>query len=207
LFDLIDRIQAQGTCVAKDMYNATGFVCHHNTDLWGDCAPQDDWISSTFWGGGAAWLVTHIMEQYRFTGNKAFLSSKVDQLQGAAQFFVDTLVEYNGWKVVSPSLSPENEYIFSGADAQALSLGTTMDNSILWELFGIIEEVQSEVGGIDPSFVAKVMTLRSQLPPLQVSRRTNGIQEWIHDYNEVCQTSGGCIVAQLCRIWHGKTDL
>lgn len=157
----------------------------HNTDLWGDCAPQDDRISSTFWAGGAAWLVTHIMEQYRFTGDKAFLKSKASQLQGAAQFFVDTVVDYNGWKVVSPSLSPENEYVFSGDNDQALTLGTTLDNSLLWELFGIIEEVQTEVGGIDPSFVDKVKTPRAQLPPLQISPTTKGIQEWIHDYAEV----------------------
>jgi alpha-L-fucosidase 2 len=201
LMDLIDRIQTQGSRVAKDMYNSTGFVCHHNTDLWGDCAPQDDWISSTFWPTGAAWLVTHIMEQYRFTGDKAFLKSKAGQLQGAAQFFVDTLVDYNGWKVVSPSLSPENEYILPGSNnnAQALTFGTTMDNSILWELFSIVEEVQAEVGGIDPAFADKVRALRAKLPPLQVSPSTKGIQEWIHGYAEV-----RCVFGRLCMPWGGS---
>jgi alpha-L-fucosidase 2 len=128
------------------------------------------------------------MEQYRFTGDVAFLKNRTSQLHGAAQFFVDTLVDYNGWKVNSPSLSPENEYVFDEVtnNWQTLTQGTTFDNSLIWELFGIIEDVQSEFNSFDAGFVGKVKALRAQLPPLQISKRTNGIQEWIHDYNEVC---------------------
>jgi alpha-L-fucosidase 2 len=45
LHSLIGNIQTQGASVAKQMYGAGGFVCHHNTDLWGDAAPQDNYAA------------------------------------------------------------------------------------------------------------------------------------------------------------------
>ena len=41
LFDLIRIMQKSGHEVADKMYGCRGFVAHHNTDLWGDCAPQE----------------------------------------------------------------------------------------------------------------------------------------------------------------------
>ena len=41
LFDHLLRMWENGRRVAKNMYGCRGFVAHHNTDLWGDCAPQD----------------------------------------------------------------------------------------------------------------------------------------------------------------------
>lgn len=38
-----------GQQTAKEMYGCRGFVAHHNTDLWGDTAPQDIYIPATFW--------------------------------------------------------------------------------------------------------------------------------------------------------------
>jgi alpha-L-fucosidase 2 len=45
LHSLIGDIRTQGEYVAKDMYGAGGFVSHHNTDLWGDSAPQDNYAA------------------------------------------------------------------------------------------------------------------------------------------------------------------
>lgn len=60
LFDLIQRMVPNGRQIARDMYGARGWMAHHNTDLWGDCAPQDNWRSSTMWQMGAAWLCLHL---------------------------------------------------------------------------------------------------------------------------------------------------
>ena len=47
LFDLIRRMVPNGRDAARRIYGASGWMAHHNTDLWGDCAPQDNWISAT----------------------------------------------------------------------------------------------------------------------------------------------------------------
>ena len=57
LFDLLERVCENGSVTAKEMYGIEkGFVCHHNTDIWGDTAPQDLWMPSTLWVTGGAWL-------------------------------------------------------------------------------------------------------------------------------------------------------
>ena len=63
LFDHIRRMLPRGQEVARKMYGARGFVAHHNTDLWGDCAPQDTCLSSTYWPMGAAWLCLHMADR------------------------------------------------------------------------------------------------------------------------------------------------
>lgn len=40
LYDLIDRMHEKGSRVAREMYNASGAMAHHNTDAWADSAPQ-----------------------------------------------------------------------------------------------------------------------------------------------------------------------
>ena len=41
LFDLLERMLLNGKVTAQKMYGCHGFLAHHNTDIWGDCAPQD----------------------------------------------------------------------------------------------------------------------------------------------------------------------
>ena len=48
LFDLMRAMLPNGREVARRMYGVRGWVAHHNTDMWGDCAPQDSYIPSTF---------------------------------------------------------------------------------------------------------------------------------------------------------------
>ena len=59
-FEHLLRMLPNGRETAKKMYGCRGFVAHHNTDLWGDTAPQDICISATFWVMGAAWMLSLI---------------------------------------------------------------------------------------------------------------------------------------------------
>ena len=49
LLEHLQRMYPHGKDVAEKMYGIDGFCCHHNTDIWGDCAPQDNHVSSTLW--------------------------------------------------------------------------------------------------------------------------------------------------------------
>ena len=111
LFDLIERMRANGRETAQAMYGCRGFVCHHNTDIWGDTAPQDLWMPATIWPMGAAWLCLHIFEHYQFTQDLEFLDQHYEAMREAALFFVDYLTENDeGELVTCPSVSPENTY-------------------------------------------------------------------------------------------------
>ncbi|RMY00214.1 hypothetical protein D0868_09134 [Hortaea werneckii] len=63
LQELIHCMHTNGTEVARQMFNASGAMAHHNTDIWADCAPQDNYFSSTFWPSGLGWLAIQLLDQ------------------------------------------------------------------------------------------------------------------------------------------------
>ena len=65
LLEHLQRMYPHGKDVAEKMYGIDGFCCHHNTDIWGDCAPQDNHVSSTLWPMGGAWFCLHLIEHYK----------------------------------------------------------------------------------------------------------------------------------------------
>ena len=89
LYDHIERMRENGRVTARSMYRCRGAVCHHNTDIWGDTAPQDKWLPGTLWPMGLAWLCTHIWEHFLFTRDEDFLAEKFDTLVESAEFFLD----------------------------------------------------------------------------------------------------------------------
>lgn len=135
LFDLIKRMVPNGQKTARTMYNCRGFVAHHNTDMWGDTAVQDHWIPSSYWVMGAAWLCTHQWMHYEYTQDKEFLKEAFPIMREATLFFLDFLIMDKGYLKTCPSVSPENTYILPSGVQGAATVGATMDNQILRDLF------------------------------------------------------------------------
>ena len=147
LFGLIRKMRKSGRRVAREMYGCRGFAAHHNTDIHGDCAPQDTWIPSTYWVMGAAWLCTHIWNHYEYTKDLDFLEEYYPVMCEAALFFLDFLVEKDGWLVTCPSSSPENRYRLPNGESGAVTYGAAMDNQILRDLFSECLMAAREVRG------------------------------------------------------------
>lgn len=177
----------EGTKVAAAMYGSAGTVTHHNTDMWGDSAPQDNYTPATFWAMGATWMMTHVIEHYRFTGDKDVLRDMYPTLKAVAQFGLDFLTEHKGYMVTNPSLSPENTFIIPGGgstgQSAAVAAGPTIDNELLWEVFGFISEAQAALGIKDVAFEKRVADMRARLPPLRLNQYA-GIAEWMEDFEE-----------------------
>ncbi len=184
LFDLIDTAREDGRRVARFYYGASGFVLHHNTDLWGDAVPIDG-AQYGIWPMGGAWLSLHLAEHYDFTRDRKFLAQRAyPVMKEAAQFFLTYLVDDGkGHLVTGPSLSPENTYRTASGERAALTMGPTMDNEILQELFGRLIEA-ADVLKVDPDFRAKIEATRARLNPLKIGK-WGQIQEWPEDYDEV----------------------
>ena len=188
LFDHIERMREHGRVTARKMYGCRGSVCHHNTDIWGDTAPQDKWLPGTLWPMGLAWLCTHIWEHYLFTCDKEFLCDKFDAMLEAAEFFLDFLTEDNkGRLVTNPSVSPENTYFASNGRTGTLCKGPSMDSQILYTLFtGVIEsaEIVKDSINVDESIILQIKTARDRLPKPEIGKYGQ-IMEWSEDYDEV----------------------
>ena len=201
LFDLLERIRENGTVTAREMYHCRGFVCHHNTDIWGDTAPLDMCQNSTLWPSGAAWLCLHIFEHYCFTGDKEFLKSKYETMKQAALFFADYMIEdEKGRLIVSPSVSPENSYKTSFGTTGAICKGASMDSQIITELFKDVIEA-SEILDTDKDFAAELKKLLEKIPQPKTGKYGQ-IQEWAEDYDEV--EVGHRHVSQLFGLFPGN---
>src|SRR5699024_8858059 len=92
---LVREVAVSGAQTARHMYQAHGWVCHHNTDLWRATAPIDG-AGWGMWPLGGAWLSLHLWERYRFAPDDAYLASIYPLLRGSCEFFLDTLVTDEG---------------------------------------------------------------------------------------------------------------
>ena len=183
LFELLEKMAENGRETAEKMYGCRGFVAHHNTDLWGDTAPQDVYTPATVWPMGGAWLSTHIWLHYDYTRDLAFLERMYPVLKDAVFFFLDYLVEYQGYLVTTPSVSPENKYILPDGTKGCVCFGPAMDSQILRELFEQFLKADKLLGERDKTFADEVRKCLKKLPPHRIGR--NGqLLEWFEEYEE-----------------------
>ncbi len=181
LFEHIKRMYPHGRETAEKMYGARGWVAHHNTDIHGDCAPQDTLPFSSYWQMGAAWLCLHIFEHYRYTEDESFLEEYLPYVKEAALFFEDTLISNDrGELVVSPTSSPENCYRIPGGETGNLCAGTSMDSQILYELFGGL----MESGKVSREEKERYEEILKKLPPIKLDEG-GAIREWTEPWEEV----------------------
>jgi alpha-L-fucosidase 2 len=175
---MVSDLSVTGARTAREMYGAGGWVAHHNTDLWRATGPIDG-PQYGMWPTGGAWLTLPLWDRYRYTGDRAYLERIYPSIKGAAQFFLDTLVEESThhWLVTSPSLSPENPHAFG----TSLTMGPTMDEEILRELFGNAIDA-ARVLGTDTDLQAGWRAARERLAPLQVGS-AGQLQEWLDDWD------------------------
>ncbi|KAI0894191.1 Six-hairpin glycosidase-like protein [Annulohypoxylon nitens] len=189
LWDLMHRSHERGQDVAKRMYGCPGYVSHHNLDLWGDSAPHDNGTEYTTWAMSAPWLLNHMIEHFRFTGDKDFLETQVwPLLVDSVAFYECYTFEFEGHLSSGPSPSPENDYIIPESMSRngskgSIDISPTMDNSLLYALFSSYIEVASV---LNISIDENVESMRSNLRDFQIGQYGQ-IQEWRNDYTEAEQ--------------------
>ena len=123
LFEQIKNMVAKGRETAERMYGCRGFMCHHNTDIWGDTVTQDQWIPGSYWVMGAAWLCTHQWTHFEYTRDMEFLKEHFPIMREAALFFLDYMIEDGGYLKTCPSVSPENTFILPSGERGSNTAG------------------------------------------------------------------------------------
>ncbi|GLR17083.1 hypothetical protein GCM10007940_16980 [Portibacter lacus] len=174
LFKFISELSESGSVVAKEHYDADGWVAHHNVDLWRGAAPVNA-SHHGIWVTGGAWLSTHIWEHYLFTMDEQFLKDRYPLMRDAAIFFTDFLYKdpNTGYLISSPSNSPE---------IGGLVAGPTMDHQIIRALFRNTIEA-AKVLGEDEELVMKLNALIPEIAPNQIGQHGQ-LQEWLEDKDD-----------------------
>jgi alpha-L-fucosidase 2 len=104
-------------------------------------------------------------------------------MKQAALFSINWLVEdKNGYLVTVPSTTPENKFRDSAGKEQGVSVATTMDMSIIWDLFTNVIEA-SAVLHIDDRFRDTLIAKRSKLFPLHTGSQGQ-LLEWYKEFTE-----------------------
>jgi alpha-L-fucosidase 2 len=175
------ELAVTGAETAKTMYNANGWVLHHNTDIWRVTAPVDS-AASGMWPTGGAWVCQDLWERYLYTGDKKYLAEIYPIMKGAADFFLDFMVIDPNTKylVVVPSSSPENTHA-GGTGKSTIASGTTMDNQLIFDLFTHVMEASALVSP-DVAYVKKISDALAKMPPMKVGKH-NQLQEWQDDWD------------------------
>jgi alpha-L-fucosidase 2 len=178
LVAMVMDLTETGAHTAKVMYDANGWVCHHNTDIWRASAPVDGAYYG-FWPTGGAWLCKHLWDHYDYNGDRQYLAKVYPALKGSAQFFLDALVEDPNTKylVTCPSISPENRHKYK----VSICAGPTMDMQILRDLFTNCISA-AEILGIDKDFCKRLADTRSRLAPNKIGK-AGQLQEWLEDWD------------------------
>lgn len=181
LLKMIQELSETGKETAKVMYGARGWMAHHNTDIWRVNGAVDG-ATWGVWNAGGGWLSQHLWEHYLYTGDKVYLQSVYEALKGAAVFYSDFLVKdpANGWLVVAPGNSPENTP--ATHQNSAMTVGSTMDNQIVFDVFSSAIQAASVLGK-DKEFADSLRVMRKMLPPMQIGKY-NQLQEWLDDVDD-----------------------
>ena len=180
LFSMIRDLSETGAKTAKVMYDCGGWVAHHNTDIWRIAGPVD----GAPWGmypSGGAWLTTHLWEHYQFTRDTLFLAEYYPIMKGAADFFLDFLVQHpdSGYLVVVPSVSPEHGGVGRKSN---LCAGCTMNNQIVFDVMNNVLQA-ARILGRDEAYQETLQKTIAQLPPMKVGQYGQ-LQEWLEDIDD-----------------------
>ena len=184
LFEYIKDLSLYGKKTAANVYGAKGWTANTMANVWG--------FTASGWGVGwglfpmaGSWISTHLWSHYCYTLDKDFLKKQAYPiLKENAQFLLDymTVDPNNGYLVTGPSTSPENSFKYKG-EGISLSMMPTADRVLVYEILNSVIQA-SKILNVDKQFCDSLQKALTKIPPLMISKKNGGIQEWLEDYEE-----------------------
>ncbi|CAL1379659.1 unnamed protein product [Linum trigynum] len=186
LFDYMSSLAVNGKKTAKVNYGVNnGWVAHQVSDIWAKTSPDQGDAVWAMWPMGGAWLCTHVWEHYSYTMDKDFLGKKgYPLLEGCAEFLLGWLVVGQGGHLeTNPSTSPEHKFIAPDGKQASVSNSTTMDMSIITQVFSDILAAAETLGRQNDELVHKVRLARARLPPTKIAK-DGTVMEWAFEFED-----------------------
>jgi alpha-L-fucosidase 2 len=183
LTDLLEGLAESGAETARILYDAPGWVAHHNADLWRATWPVGEGGDDPVWSMCATcgvWLTAHLMEHYRFTLDVDFLRERAyPVIAGAAEFVLSMLVaDRDGVVQFIPSTAPEHHFVLPSGAKASVDLTSTYDIWLIRELFSNLVEAEG-ILGLSSALAARAAAAR--LPDIRVTP-DGRLHEWPTDW-------------------------
>jgi alpha-L-fucosidase 2 len=185
LTDLLEGLVESGTETARILYDAPGWVSHHNADIWMASWPVGEGGDDPVWSMAATcgvWMSAHLMEHHRFHPDLDFLRDKAyPVLAGAAEFVLSMLVEdRDGRLQFIPSTAPEHHFVLPSGQKASVDLTTTYDKWLLRELFANVLAAEAELG-LSSELAERIRAAAVRLPDVEISA-DGRMMEWPTDW-------------------------
>ena len=180
LLDLIEALADSGAETARRLYDAPGWVAHHNTDAWGYTQPVGDGVHDAawaFWPMAGLWLGLHLAERDAFgVADAAERRRAFRLLRGATAFALAWAAptEDGRWGTAL-STSPENTFR-SSAGSAAVAESATLDIVLLRAHLAEFLRLADLLGYDDDPLVAEARHAQENLPEIPVE--DGSIAEW-----------------------------
>lgn len=172
----IDLLRVPGRDTARQYFGARGWAAGISANPFGFTAPlSDPDMSWNYNPMAAAWLTTHLWEQYEFTRNINFLRKEAyPVLKEQAQFTCDFLWHRpDDIYTAAPSTSPEHGPIDDGA---------TFQNAVAREILS--EAIQAaKVLNVDQGEAERWQQVLNKILPYKIGSYGQ-IQEWSRDIDD-----------------------
>lgn len=167
--DLVLAVAESGVETARRLYDAPGWVCHHNTDAWAFTeiagAGEGD-ACWAFWPMAAPWMIQQLWEAVEFgAASDHDIAAWWPAIRGAAEFGLAWLRrEPDGAWITAPATSPENTYRLDNGDVVGIDLTSALDLQLLRSLFRITDAAADRLGIRNDPVVALARERVSELP-------------------------------------------
>jgi alpha-L-fucosidase 2 len=181
--EYIDSLRHPGRKTAQVHYGARGWAVHTISNPWGFTSPGEHPGWGLFPAAGA-WLSQHLWEHYAFGLDRRYLKRVYPVMKESAEFYLDWLVEdpRTGKLVSGPANSPENTFIAAGGQRGNLSMGPSMEQELIAELFANVEAAAEALGTRD-AFTRRVKAARARLLEPGIGR-DGRLLEWAAEFGE-----------------------
>lgn len=202
-FSLLKDLVPNGKKTAQVHFGCRGFCVGHNTDFWRITNPvgvpygKESGVKGSslyaFFVLSGQWMCQELWKAYEYQKNLDFLKNfAYPILKEAAFFTIDWLVSYKGCYVTCPSASPENQFR-TEKGSSPISMGTTMDMTIVREIFNNFEKAYLELEKEQAlskeqiqegqQVLAEINERREKLLPYQIGE-DGRLLEWIYPFEE-----------------------
>lgn len=201
LLRLVSDLSISGINGAKAL-GCSGWTANHNTDLWRLSIPVSGNAQFAFWPLGGPWLATHLYEHFLFTEDMDYLREIFPIIQESAKFCLDWayIDVKTGYRVTSPSTSPENAYKMKDGSVSSITKASTMDMNIMWQVLSDCIHAMAILDIKDEQFLTILNETREKLYPLKINAKGQ-LGEWWDDQT-YCD-DGHRHVSHLCGLYPG----
>lgn len=202
-FSLLKDLAQNGAKTAQVHFGCRGFCVGHNTDFWRITNPvgvpygKSEGVKGSslyaFFVLSGQWMCQELWKAYEYKKDLEFLKEfTYPILKEAVLFTIDWLVEYKGRYMTCPSASPENQFR-TESGISSISMGCTMDMSIVREIFTNFEKAYLELKKYQclsdamskdgEKILEEIEERREKLLPYQIGA-DGRLMEWIYPFEE-----------------------